>query len=125
MRQYFSNLCDGPAFELFGSGRLFSLAFVAACGIVFLGTTLPAAAQKKPNILVIWGDDIGVTNLSCYSRGMMGYQTPNIDRLADEGNTIILVTHDPEVAEHARRVIRLRDGQVQDDGPGCSEQEAN
>ena len=41
--------------------------------------------QKKPNILVIWGDDIGVTNLSCYSRGLMGYQTPNIDRLANEG----------------------------------------
>jgi arylsulfatase A-like enzyme len=42
-------------------------------------------ARRKPNILVIWGDDIGVTNLSCYSRGLMGYQTPNIDRLADEG----------------------------------------
>jgi len=40
---------------------------------------------RKPNILVIWGDDIGITNLSCYSRGMMGYQTPNIDRLANEG----------------------------------------
>ena len=39
----------------------------------------------KPNILVIWGDDIGQTNLSCYSRGLMGYQTPNIDRIADEG----------------------------------------
>jgi arylsulfatase A-like enzyme len=40
---------------------------------------------KKPNILVIWGDDIGMTNLSCYSHGVMGYQTPNIDRLAKEG----------------------------------------
>ena len=40
---------------------------------------------KKPNILVIWGDDIGISNLSCYSRGLMGYHTPNIDRLADEG----------------------------------------
>jgi arylsulfatase A-like enzyme len=39
----------------------------------------------KPNILVIWGDDIGVTNLSCYSHGLMGYRTPNIDRLAAEG----------------------------------------
>ena len=39
----------------------------------------------KPNILVIWGDDIGITNLSCYSDGLMGYRTPNIDRLADEG----------------------------------------
>src|SRR5437899_10321796 len=41
--------------------------------------------QKQPNILVIWGDDIGITNLSCYSHGLMGYQTPNIDRLAKEG----------------------------------------
>jgi arylsulfatase len=42
-------------------------------------------ADKKPNILVIWGDDIGITNLSCYSDGLMGYRTPNIDRLAAEG----------------------------------------
>ncbi|CDO32409.1 arylsulfatase [Mycolicibacterium porcinum] len=39
----------------------------------------------KPNILVIWGDDIGISNLSCYSMGLMGYQTPNIDRIAKEG----------------------------------------
>src|SRR5215470_1897922 len=39
----------------------------------------------KPNILVIWGDDIGISNVSCYSHGLMGYQTPNIDRLAKEG----------------------------------------
>ena len=38
----------------------------------------------KPNILVIWGDDIGISNLSCYSDGLMGYRTPNIDRIADE-----------------------------------------
>src|ERR1700722_17872422 len=41
--------------------------------------------KTKPNILVIWGDDIGIANLSCYSHGLMGYQTPNIDRLAKEG----------------------------------------
>ena len=41
--------------------------------------------KDKPNILVIWGDDIGITNLSCYSDGLMGYRTPNIDRLANEG----------------------------------------
>jgi arylsulfatase len=40
---------------------------------------------SKPNVLVIWGDDIGITNLSCYSHGVMGYRTPNIDRLAREG----------------------------------------
>jgi arylsulfatase A-like enzyme len=39
----------------------------------------------RPNILVVWGDDIGITNLSCYSSGLMGYRTPNIDRLASEG----------------------------------------
>jgi arylsulfatase len=43
------------------------------------------AKTDKPNILVIWGDDIGITNLSCYSDGLMGYRTPNIDRLAKEG----------------------------------------
>ena len=41
--------------------------------------------SSKPNIVVIWGDDIGMWKLSRYSRGMMGYQTPNIDRLAREG----------------------------------------
>jgi arylsulfatase A-like enzyme len=43
------------------------------------------AKTDKPNILVIWGDDIGISNLSCYTKGLMGYQTPNIDRLAQEG----------------------------------------
>ena len=41
--------------------------------------------KGKPNILVIWGDDIGISNLSCYSDGLMGYRTPNIDRIAAEG----------------------------------------
>jgi arylsulfatase len=47
---------------------------------------LPASAQqKKPNVLVIWGDDIGYSNISAYNLGLMGYKTPNIDRLAKEG----------------------------------------
>src|SRR6476659_2791300 len=45
------------------------------------------AAAKKPNILILWGDDIGIWNLSYHSRGMMGYRTPNIDRIAKEGVT--------------------------------------
>jgi arylsulfatase len=45
----------------------------------------PAQAQAKPNILVIWGDDIGTWNVSHNSRGMMGYRTPSIDRIAREG----------------------------------------
>lgn len=40
---------------------------------------------KKPNIVVIWGDDIGTANLSIFTKGMMGYRTPNIDRIAEEG----------------------------------------
>jgi len=43
------------------------------------------AADQKPNIVVIWGDDIGVHNISAYNHGIMGYKTPNIDRLAREG----------------------------------------
>jgi arylsulfatase len=47
----------------------------------------PAApsATGKPNILVIWGDDVGIANISAYSNGLMGYETPNIDRIAREG----------------------------------------
>ena len=48
---------------------------------------VPATAQQQPktNIVIIWGDDIGQSNVSAYSRGLMGYQTPNIDRVANEG----------------------------------------
>jgi arylsulfatase A-like enzyme len=46
---------------------------------------LLATAADKPNILVIWGDDVGQSNISAYTRGMMGYRTPNIDRIANEG----------------------------------------
>ena len=45
----------------------------------------PAAAAEKPNILVIFGDDVGMWNISAYHRGMMGGSTPNIDRIAAEG----------------------------------------
>ncbi len=47
--------------------------------------TSVASAQEKPNILIIWGDDIGTWNISHNNRGMMGYKTPNIDRIAREG----------------------------------------
>ena len=48
-------------------------------------TCVQAQTAKKPNILVIWGDDIGIENISYYNRGMMGFETPNIDRIANEG----------------------------------------
>ena len=59
---------------------------MALAAIVQVLATAPAAAQqKKPNILVMFGDDVGYWNVSAYNRGMMGYRTPNIDRIAEEG----------------------------------------
>ena len=63
--------------------RLTLLVAAAATGLA----AVPASAQtpgKKPNILIIWGDDIGYWNVSAYNQGMMGYKTPNIDRIAKE-----------------------------------------
>ncbi|MCF6311546.1 MAG: arylsulfatase [Verrucomicrobiales bacterium] len=48
-------------------------------------TSAAQAADKKPNILVIWGDDVGQSNISAFTKGVMGYRTPNIDRIAKEG----------------------------------------
>ena len=58
---------------------------LAMATVVALAMAIPASAQDKPNVLVIWGDDIGWFNISAYNDGMMGYRTPNIDRIADEG----------------------------------------
>ena len=60
-------------------------ALCAAFAVLAIGAGDAAAQQKKPNILVIWGDDIGQFNISAYNRGMMGYKTPNIDSIAQEG----------------------------------------
>ena len=55
-------------------------------GAALFGATAPVqAADKKPNILIVWGDDIGYWNISANNHGMMGYKTPNIDRIAKEG----------------------------------------
>jgi arylsulfatase len=56
-----------------------------ALSFAVLGATLTQAQEKKPNILVIFGDDIGQANISAYTFGVVGYKTPNIDRLAKEG----------------------------------------
>ncbi|WP_136807760.1 arylsulfatase [Desulfosediminicola flagellatus] len=61
------------------------VAGTAICLGVVIAAHSQAFAAEKPNIVVIWGDDIGQTNISTYSRGMMGYKTPNIDRIASEG----------------------------------------
>src|SRR5262249_29314546 len=63
--------------------RCFGMAALALNCLFFVGAD--AVAQNKPNILVIWGDDIGTWNISFNNKGMMGYKTPNIDRLAKEG----------------------------------------
>src|SRR5215468_10252371 len=63
-----------------------ALPLVFAAALVFVVSTDAAFAQaKKPNIVIIWGDDVGQTNISAYSMGLMGYRTPNIDRVAKEG----------------------------------------
>ncbi|MCG7490434.1 arylsulfatase [Vibrio sp. Of14-4] len=56
-----------------------------AIGIGILATSSAAVAADKPNILAIFGDDVGYWNISAYNQGMMGYETPNIDRIANEG----------------------------------------
>ncbi|KAG4078447.1 hypothetical protein HA402_000422 [Bradysia odoriphaga] len=63
----------------------FRKCFPLATGVWLLATVLTADAQKKPNILVIFGDDVGQTNISAYSFGVVGYKTPNLDKLAKEG----------------------------------------
>jgi arylsulfatase len=70
--------------------RTASISTLAACLAILapLGLTRPAQAQEqaqRPNIVIIWGDDIGQSNISAYSHGLMGYKTPNIDRVAKEG----------------------------------------
>jgi len=64
-----------------------SLRLIGASAALGLAALIsPAAAQdNKPNILVIWGDDVGQSNISAYTKGVVGYRTPNIDRIADEG----------------------------------------
>ncbi len=63
-----------------------AVAFAALLLVLGLAASPSVSAQqKKPNILVIWGDDIGYDNISAYNHGIMGYRTPNIDRLAKEG----------------------------------------
>jgi arylsulfatase len=75
--------CNSEAFIMKITKALFLLTTISVAAI----TSAPVVAQQqqRPNIVIIWGDDIGQSNVSAYSRGMMGYQTPNIDRLASEG----------------------------------------
>jgi arylsulfatase len=58
---------------------------IAVALLATLSVANIARSQEQPNILIIWGDDIGTWNISAFNRGMMGYRTPNIDRIASEG----------------------------------------
>ena len=66
--------------------RLFTLGLTrGTCSRVRDAGRRTDGGPRKPNIVVIWGDDIGYWNISAYNHGMMGYKTPNIDRIAREG----------------------------------------
>src|ERR1700760_3720672 len=78
---------------LLGSSALVATATLTSAALAQPQTGAPAATTPtaaassgpKPNILILWGDDIGIANISAYSNGLMGYETPNIDRIAREG----------------------------------------
>jgi arylsulfatase len=74
---------------LLGSSALVAAATMTSGALAQAQKATPAASTapsgRKPNILVIWGDDVGVANISAYSNGLMGYETPNIDRIGREG----------------------------------------
>src|SRR5262249_15322318 len=85
---------NAPAQEQHPSRRNMLLAGTTLAAVSALGAAgarkaqaqaQPAAAGRKPNILVIFGDDIGIPQISAYTMGLMGYRTPNIDRIANEG----------------------------------------
>ncbi len=61
------------------------LTVTVSCFVLLVVTATSVAAQDRPNILMIWGDDIGQWNVSAYNRGSMGYMTPYIVRIASEG----------------------------------------
>ena len=63
--------------------KTFTVVMVALLALCLAFPT--AFAADKPNILVIWGDDVGISNISAYTKGLVGYQTPNIDKIANDG----------------------------------------
>src|SRR3989337_3533161 len=84
-------ICPGE--ELSRTKLRYAAAVAAIPTLLALGLTAippsPAFAQeKKPNILIIWGDDIGGFNISAYNQGVMGYRTPNIDSIAKDGRMV-------------------------------------
>lgn len=71
--------------SLYGSQKKGTKRRLTILSAVLMGASGYTLAAEKPNILVIWGDDIGLSNISAYTFGLMGYKTPNIDSIAKEG----------------------------------------
>mgnify|MGYP003288448190 CR=1 FL=1 len=93
-------------------------AVTLTAALVGLICGLAQAQEKKPNILVIFGDDIGQSNISAYTFGLMGYKTPNIDRLAKEG--MLFTDYYAEQSCTAGRstfITGQATGKVEDTGP--------
>jgi arylsulfatase A-like enzyme len=65
--------------------RISAVFIAVTVAVIAVWGAQPTLAQDKPNIIIIWGDDIGQSNISVYTKGLMGYRTPNIDRIAEEG----------------------------------------
>jgi len=70
--------------ETMSAIRKSTIALLTLLAAVIMASA-PTSAQQKPNIVIIWGDDIGQSDISAYSHGLMGFKTPNIDRIANEG----------------------------------------
>ena len=83
----------------------FRFLFIVVCALIVAShadAQDTKAITKKPNILVIFGDDIGWQNVSAYGMGTMGYKTPNIDRIANEGASSSTTTRSPAARPAAR-----------------------
>jgi hypothetical protein len=89
------------------NSRKFAIAVLIVFAVLILAFD-SLYATEKPNILVIWGDDIGQTNISAYSRGMMGYKTPNIDRIVDEGMSSPIIMASRAVPQAVHRLLQAK-----------------
>jgi hypothetical protein len=84
---------------------LTALATAASITSLAIAADTTAVATEKPNILIIWGDDIGPFNISAYNNGIMGFKTPNIDRIAKEGIMLPTLTVIRAVPLDVRRLL--------------------
>ena len=75
---------------------------------MFISPHASYSQTKKPNILVIFGDDVGQTDVSAYSMGLMGFHTPNIDRIAKEGMLSPTIMRRTAARQDARRLLPVR-----------------